>query len=135
MSKLYQKKETKEQIVVGTMQRLKKRLILKYGLWKKGVTINMVKHNLNTNDKLMMTLKVNISEFRSQTEKQIDDTQKECTSQFTMMKKTIIGWSAKAETTIIECKQDPVVNESSDAKIKIKQQLFLDKHQYQDSNF
>ena len=80
----------------------------------------------------MMTLKVNNVEFRSQTEKQIVDTQKECTSQFMMMKKTIIGQSTKSETTSIDCKQDPVVNESCDAKMKTKQRLFLDKHQRQD---
>ena len=34
-----------------------------------------------------------------------------------------------------KCKQDPVVNESSDIKLKMKQWLFLDKQQCQDSNF
>ena len=76
----------------------------------------------------MMTLKVNNVEFRSQT-------QIECTNHFMMLKKTIIGQSAKSDTPSTECKQDPVVNESNDAKIKRKQRLFLDKHQCQDSNF
>ena len=52
-----------------------------------------------------------------------------------MMKRTIIGQSAKSETISIECKQDLVVNESSDARMKMKQRLILDKHQCQDSNF
>ena len=77
---------------------------------KKDVTIIIAKHNLNTNDNVK-------------------------TSQFMMMKKTINGQTAKSETTSIECKQDPVVNESSDAKMKMKQRLFLDEHQCQDSNF
>ena len=84
---------------------------------------------------LMMTLKVNNVKFLSQTEKQIDDTLKECTNHFMMIKKTSIGRSAMPETTSIESKQDPVVNESSDAKIKLKQRLLLDKRQCQDSNF
>ena len=83
----------------------------------------------------MITLKVNTVEFRSQTEKQIDDAQKECTSHFITMKKLIIGQSATSEAWSNESKQDSVVNESSDAKINMKQRLFLDKHQCQDSNF
>ena len=78
----------------------------------------------------MITLKFNNVKFWSQTEKQIDDTQKECTSQFMMVKKTIICQSAK-----VECKQVPVVHELSCAKINMKQRLFLDEHQCQDSNF
>ena len=69
---------------------------------------------------LMMTLKVNNVEFLSQNEKQIDDTQRKCTTHFMMMKETIIGQSAKSETTSNECKHDLVVNESSDAETKVK---------------
>ena len=81
---------------------------------------------------LKITLKVNSVEFLSQTEKQIDDAPKDCTSHFMMMKKTIIGQSAKSETMSIKCKLNPVV---SDAKIKMKQRLLLDKYQCQDSSF
>ena len=69
----------------------------------------------------MITLKFNNVEFRSQTEKQIDETQTECTSHFMTMTKTIIGRSAKSEMTSIECKQNPAVNELIGAKINMKQ--------------
>ena len=46
-----------------------------------------------------------------------------------MMKKATISQSAKSVTTNIECKQDPVVNESSVAKTWMKQRLYLDEHQ------
>ena len=68
---------------------------------------------------LVMTLKVNNVELRLQTAKQIDDVQKECTSHFMMMKMTIIGQNTKSEKTSIESKQDPVVIESNDAKVKV----------------
>ena len=80
----------------------------------------------------MMTLEVDNVEFWLQTEKQVDDAQKACTSHFMMMKRTIIGQSTKSETMSNECKQDPVVTELSDAKMKMKQRLHLDKHQCQD---
>ena len=72
---------------------------------------------------LMITLKVNNVEFLSQNEKQFDDTQKECTSHFMMMKETVIGQSADSEPTSIECKQDLVVNESSEAKMEVEEPL------------
>ena len=80
---------------------------------------------------LIITVKVNNVEFQSQTKKQIDDAQKECTSHFMMMKITFIGQHAKSEWTSGESKQDSIIIESNDAKVKMNQRLFWNERQYQ----